>query len=183
MKDLRTGRIDKSTHSQLIELIALGKTASELADIYSVNPETIRKFARKRNLTIVPQDMSLENHPSWAGGTTKDRSGYLLQRVSLDSEYGYLIRAIQKRGKQGTDSHGYAPVHWIVMHNKLGRKLYMNEVVYHLDGDVSNNHPDNLGVYSSNAERLRETLTGKVLNWTLEGFARITGRPKKVLLP
>ena len=121
----------------------------------------------------------MENHPAWKDGTTKDRSGYILRRVKKDSDYGYLIRAIAKRGKAGTDSSGYAPVHRIVMHDKLGRKLEKNEVVDHIDGNIENNSPENLRVFSSNAEHLRETLKGKIPNWTEEGFARIHGRPKK----
>ena len=59
------------------------------------------------------------------------------------------------------------------MHNKLKRPLQAGEVVDHIDGDLRNNHPDNLRVFSSNAEHLKETLKGKRPNWTPAGFARM----------
>ena len=179
MKDQRTGRIGKLRYPLLVKLIGESRTASEIADVLNVNPETVRKFARVRALLIRPDDMSLDNHPCWKGGTTKDRSGYILQRVAKNGEYGYLIRAIQKRGKAGTDPNGYAPTHRIVMHNTLGRKLNPGEVVDHIDGNIENNSPKNLRVFASNKEHLQATLAGRVPNWTPEGFSRITGRPKK----
>ena len=181
-RDKRTGAISEENYPRLIGLIHKQKTAPQLADIFDVNTETIRKFARKRGLKILKHDQTMENHPCWAGGLTKDRSGYLLKRVRLDSDHGYLIRAIAKRGLAGTDSTGYAPVHRIEMHNKLGRSLRKGEVVDHIDGDITNNHQDNLRVFESNAEHLRVTLKGKRPNWTPEGFARMTGRPKKNLV-
>ena len=178
-RDKRTGKIPIEFYAIVVEWIEQGCTAGQIADSLDVNPETVRKFARRRQLTMTKQDMTMENHPSWTGGTTLDRSGYVLMRVMKDGPYGYLIRAIAKRGKAGTDPSGYAPVHRIVMHNKLGRPLVKGEVVDHIDHDNQNNHPDNLRVFSSNTEHLRVTLKGRVPNWTPEGKARITGRPKK----
>ena len=178
-RDKRTGAIGVTNHLYLEVAIGWGSSAGQLADELNVNPETIRKFARKRGLKMKKQDQTMENHPMWKGGTTADRSGYQMQRVKKDGPHGYLIRAIAKRGAAGTDSAGYAPVHRVVMHDKLGRQLVKGEVVDHIDGDHQNNHPDNLRVFASNAEHLRETLKGKVPNWTDEGKARMTGRPRK----
>jgi hypothetical protein len=177
MKDPRIGRIGMRRYPQLLSLIAKGKNASEIADLLNVNPETVRKFCRKRNIVLERVDMSMENHPCWKGGTILDRTGYVLQRVDKHGPHGYLIRAIQKRGKYGTDQAGYAPVHRIVMHNQLGRNLKRGEVVDHIDGDLKNNDPSNLRVFASNAEHLRETLKGKCPNWTPEGRSNMKGRP------
>ena len=57
---------------------------------------------------------------------------------------------------------------------------YLPQCIDHIDGNIKNNHPDNLRVFSSNAEHLRETLKGKIPNWTEQGIARMTGRPKNV---
>ena len=179
MTHVTTGRIGKARHPQLLAMIEQGQTAAEIGAALSVDPETVRKFARCRGLTIHRHDMTAENHPSWKGGTTLDRSGYLLRRVEREGPHGYLIRAIAQRGKDGLDRSGYAPEHRIVMHNQLGRALVKGEVVDHIDGDVTNNDPSNLRVFASNAEHLRATLIGRVPNWTPEGKARMTGRPKK----
>jgi hypothetical protein len=159
-------------------MIEEGRTSAEVGDYLGVDPETVRKFARKRGLLIVHVDQTRENHPSWRGGTTLDRSGYILQRVEAESEFGYLIRAIARRGKAETDRAGYAPVHRIVMHQKLGRVLLPGEVVDHIDGNKTNNDPSNLQLFASNAEHLKVTLKGRCPNWTAEGKARMTGRPK-----
>ena len=170
----KTGRIGKKNYTRLDQMIADEKTSQEMSEILDVNPETIRKYARKRGLTITPVDQSLENHPSWKGGTTLDRSGYILQRVQADGEHGYLIRALREG-----DRRGYAPVHRVNMHDSLGRNLKPLEVVDHIDGDVKNNDLSNLRVFETNAAHLKETLKGRVPNWTAEGKARITGRPPK----
>jgi hypothetical protein len=159
-------------------MIEQGMTANDIAAAFGVNPETVRKFARKRSLTIQPQDVAGEHHPAWKGGHTKDRKGYHLRRVAKDGPYGYLIRAIAKRGRAGSDPNGYAPVHRIVMHDMLGRPLAKGEVVDHIDGDIANNAPSNLRLFASNKEHLAVTLKGRVPNWTPEGRARMTGRPK-----
>jgi hypothetical protein len=160
-------------------MIQEGRTAFQIADVLDVNPETIHKFCRNRGLTIQKVDVFLENSRAWKGGKTLDRSGYILQRVPKDGEHGYLIRAIAKRGALGTDKAGYAPVHRIVMHNLIGRRLLKGEVVDHIDGDITNNDPDNLRLYPSNADHLRETLKGKIPKWTPEGKSRLIGRPRK----
>ena len=167
------GPIGEHRYDQVLKMIAEGRTAIDIAKELKVFHETVRKFARKRGLKIAKVDQTGESHPSWKGGTTYDRSGYLLQRVPVDGPYGYLIRALQKRENGKSDSHGYAPVHRIVMHDKLGRKLRPGEVVDHIDGDRLNNDPENLRVFASNAEHLKETLKGKVPNWTEEGFANM----------
>lgn len=176
-RDKRTGSIGEHRHNWLFSAIADGMTAVQIADHLGVNQETVRKFARKRGLTIKRHEQSLEAHPMWSGGLTKDRRGYLLQRVRKDGPHGYLIRAIAKRGVSGTDSSGYAPVHRIVAHETVGRALLPGEVVDHIDGDISNNAPDNLRIFPSNAAHLKATLKGRVPNWTPEGKARMTGRP------
>lgn len=164
----KTGRIGQRNYPALLQMIQSGQTAGQISTTLGVDAETVRKFARKRGLTIVPHDQAGENHPSWTGGYTKDRQGYLLQRVEVDGPYGYLIRALRKG-----DKRGYAPVHRIRMHDKLGRPLVEGEVVHHKDDDISNNETDNLFLYSDNATHLRETLAGKVPNWTEEGFANM----------
>jgi hypothetical protein len=179
MPEKRTGRIGRHRYDLVNQMIAQGLTAGDIACQLDVNPETIRKYARNRNMTIRRQPQDGAMHPSWKGGTTLDRSGYVLRRVAKDGPYGYLIRAIAKRGKAGIDRAGYAPVHRIVMHDMIGRPLRCGEVVDHIDGNRKNNDPSNLRLFASNAEHLRHTLVGRVPKWTAEGKARMTGRPPK----
>lgn len=167
-RDRRTGRIGRHRYAELVQLILSGLTAPQIADRFQVNAETIRKFARNRGLTITRQDENPERHPSWKGGTTIDKQGYVMQRVDYDGPYGYLIRR-----SRPNDPRGYAPQHRIAMHNTLGRRLDPREVVHHIDGNVANNNPSNLMLFPTNADHLRATITGQVPNWTEDGKRRI----------
>ena len=171
-RDRRTGKIGIERHQQLLKWIADGKVAPEIADLLNVNQETVRKFARKRGLKIRPTEQRLESHPNWKTGTTIDKGGYLLIRTELESQFGYLIRRPTLRKY----TSGYAPVHRIEMHKKIGRKLLPNEVVHHIDGDTTNNDQANLELFSSNTEHLRVTLKGKTPKWTDDGIARMRAR-------
>lgn len=46
-------------------------------------------------------------------------------------------------------------LHRVVAEKKIGRKLIKGEVVHHIDGDIQNNHPDNLEVLSSQSEHIK----------------------------
>lgn len=64
------------------------------------------------------------NHPNWKGGHIA-RSGY---------------KIISKRGKSNLYEHR------VTAENMIGRPLNSDEVVHHIDGNRSNNHPTNLQV-------------------------------------
>jgi hypothetical protein len=84
-------------------------------------------------------------NPAWRGGRTQDKDGYWLVLMPDHPE---------------ANRHGRVREHRILMEHKLGRRLLRGEVVDHVDGDQSNNDPANLRLFASNAEHLRETLTG-----------------------
>ena len=48
--------------------------------------------------------------------------------------------------------NGYVYEHILVAKSKLGRPLYGNEVVHHIDGNKLNNSPENLMVFNSQRE-------------------------------
>lgn len=77
----------------------------------------------------------------------------------------------------------YVSEHRLVMEKKLGRHLLRTEVVHHRDGDPKNNHPDNLECFSCNSEHLKHELTGKVPNWTPEGFQRMKNKRPRLKKP
>lgn len=160
------GRIGRQNYARLEAMAASGATAPQIAAALNVEQETVRKYARKRGLQLVRHDADPTNHPCWNGGETVDKSGYVLVRVDRDGPHGYLIRSA-RRG----DPRGYALKHRIRMHDHLGRQLLATEVVHHRDGDTLNNELSNLELFQSNADHLRETLAGKVPNWSPEGFA------------
>jgi len=163
-------RIPKHLYPEIEKRLLAGEVLQDIADSLDVYVETLRKFANRRKLPITKNCVKFR--PQIVGGTL-DRGGYILLRVAASGEYGYLIRANTRN-----DEYGYAPIHRMRMQDKLGRKLLPNEVVHHIDGDIYNNSPANLAVYESNGEHLKETLKGKVPNWTPEGFANMCA-PRK----
>ena len=104
-----------------------------------------------------------ELHPNWKGGRVL-RKGY----VQIYSPEHPMRTKL-----------GYVSEHRLVMEKKLGRHLLKSEVVHHIDGDTLNNHPDNLGLFSSNAEHLKHELKGRVPKWTKEGLERIVEGVRK----
>ena len=79
--------------------------------------------------------------------------------------------------------NGYVYEHILVAESKLGRPLYENEVVHHIDGNKLNNSPDNLMVFSSQREHDKwhwekrsaryQTSDGK--SYTIKELANISG--------
>ena len=63
--------------------------------------------------------------------------------------------------------------HRLVMEQKMGRLLDRNEVVHHVNGDILDNRPENLEIFAKNSEHLRHELTGKVPNWSEDGWSKI----------
>lgn len=57
-------------------------------------------------------------------------------------------------GKTYTKFYGQHE-HRVVAENKIGRKLLPGEIVHHIDENKKNNHPDNIQIFSSQAEHAK----------------------------
>lgn len=122
-----------------------GKTIQEIAEETGVFLETARKFLVRNGVQYeksTRRTIAKEVHGTIGYG------GYVEILVDLDGPYGHL--AFRRGGRRG-----YAPLHRMRMEDKLGRRLKGGEVVHHIDGDVYNNSPSNLEVFSSTAEHRR----------------------------
>jgi hypothetical protein len=67
-----------------------------------------------------------------------------MNKIKRGKYWYLLLKDHPNAGKQG-----YVAEHRIVMEKKLGRYLTKLEVVHHIDHDQSNNHIDNLELFSS----------------------------------
>lgn len=74
-----------------------------------------------------------ENNPKWRGGRVKMTDGRILV---------YAPNHPFANCMKGTHILEYR----LIAEAKIGRYLLPTEVVHHIDGDISNNHPDNLEV-------------------------------------
>lgn len=81
-----------------------------------------------------------EKNGFWKGGRTITEHGYVLIRVDLDHHLA--------------DMRGYAYEHRIVVEQKIGRCLRKGEQVHHINGNKTDNRPENLEVCASAGHHL-----------------------------
>jgi len=152
-----SGCKEPDTVLRVMELAASGLYSREIADVIGKTANAVQSIFRRYNFPklhniVVPR---MEQRHDWKHGE-KLMKGYLYRRTL---------------GHPNGLKHGsYVAVHRLVVEEKIGRYLSPEEVVDHIDGDIKNNHPDNLRVFASNAEHLRETLKGRCPNWSEEGL-------------
>ena len=79
--------------------------------------------------------MAKENHHNWNGGIYRENKRYVYIRI---------------------DKHKYVKEHRLVMEKHLGRKLLRSEVVHHLNHNPKDNRLENLKLYSSHTEHMRQ---------------------------
>lgn len=71
-------------------------------------------------------------------------AGYTIDKT------GYMM--IYRPNHPNCDCKGYMQEHRLIMEQHLGRHLEPEEIVHHIDWDVSNNHIDNLHLFKNNSE-------------------------------
>jgi hypothetical protein len=76
--------------------------------------------------------------PGWKGGKIKTSTGYIL---------------VQSPENPAAQQCGYVPEHRLVMETMIGRTLYPEETVHHVNGVRTDNRPENLELWTSRQPR------------------------------
>lgn len=130
---------------RLLEMSNQGMTCEEIGLAIGKPPEATRRAMVRRGIPRQEGKPRPGHNYFWRGGMQVDKHGYIL---------------VKTPGHPDANHQGYVRMHRLVMERTLGRPLAEGEVVDHRDGDTSNNDPDNLRLFPSNAEHLRVTMTG-----------------------
>jgi hypothetical protein len=156
--------------AQLVAVYADGERSStEIAKLVGLSPRYVRRLMLRHNMPRLKEGAQhAENNHQYRAGRSVDLDGYVL---ALAPEDHPLLRKRNNR-KGGT----YVYEHRLVMEKKLGRYLHKDEVVDHADGLTLHNTPENLRLFQSNADHLRETTAGTPRRWSQEGLSNIGAR-------
>lgn len=144
------------------------KTVAEIGVILGRSSKSVNKACKRLGFRMRRRGpKSGSEHPGWKGGRLVDKAGYIL---------------VYAPDHPACNTNGYVREHRLVCEAVLGRPLNPTEVVHHRNDDPADNRPENLQVFHSNADHLRETLAGKCPQWSAEGRRRIqeaTRKPRK----
>jgi hypothetical protein len=157
---MRAKRFSDLEVCTMIVHYTLGKCSREIGKILGRNPKVVQTWAKNNGMPRPKQGGAYgEWNGSYIGGFRIDKNGYR--------------EVLAPKGHPYAKQSGYILEHRLVAEQLVGRYVQPNEVVHHKDGDRLNNTLENLQVFSSNAEHLKEELAGRVPNWSSEGIKRI----------
>lgn len=140
----------KDIENAIIDSFSTLNKVSKVMKFVGVSRWVVNKVLRKHHLKPSFDSRyyrgSRENHPRWKGGKSVGSNGYV--RVKMPEHQRAL-------------SNGYVWEHILVAEQKLGRALryfgkldLRNESVHHIDGDKTNNDPNNLMICDGNSEHI-----------------------------
>lgn len=143
-------------HDTVVAMAVAGATLNAIGDAVGTTKNRVREYLTRHGIERpawreIPRDNPRSRvltgplNPSWKGGRTLDKSGYVL---------------VWMPGHPEANASGYVREHRIVMARTIGRPLNREEVVDHINGETSDNRPENLRLFANNGEHLRATLSG-----------------------
>lgn len=115
---------------RVLQLNANGLSQSKIAMKLGRSQPAISRFLRTQGHSFKP--LTHDRHPMWKGGRFIT-NGYVQCWVAADDPMAVM-----------RNSQGYVAEHRLVMARNLRRPLKRHETVHHINGDPTDNRPENL---------------------------------------
>ena len=98
----------------------------------------------KRRLSEAQKNIPMEKCSRWEGGLNTDINGY----IQFKSPNGCRFSSMKNK-------RGYIKLHRLIMAEYLQRSLKDEEVVHHINGDITDNRIENLKLLENKSEHAR----------------------------
>lgn len=153
----------KLPKDEVERLYSEGLTQAEIGCIFGVSQKVVHRFMKNNGIAARKAAKRNQNGPDnsyWKGGKVLDEAGY--------------VRVQCKGHARASKSGGYVREHILVAEKVLGRPIERGEHVHHINGNKSDNRPENLAVMSASEHialhgKLRKNCNGKgAARWASE---------------